>query len=61
MEGNVMMICQNCKGIGADLIGKIAICGDPIRTDEDAINFSLAHEQGCHAVANEGIGDAVLF
>ena len=38
-----MRLGQDRQGIGADLVGRIAVFGDPVGTYDDLVDFSPEH------------------
>ena len=38
---------------GTDLVGNIAVCGDPVRADNDAIDQTVGHEVTTHAIGDK--------
>jgi glutamate carboxypeptidase len=60
VEGYAVLLGQDSDAVGADLVGHIAIGGHPVGADDDGLDLALAHEAGCHVVAQDGGGDAVV-
>ncbi len=48
-----MLLCQNGNGIGSDFIGKIAVGGDAVGAQNDAINPPLLHQETGGVIANK--------
>src|SRR5262249_7764891 len=38
VEGDIMLFCEHRNTVCSDLVGDIAICSNPVRTDNDRIN-----------------------
>ncbi len=60
VERDSVRLSQEGDAISADLVGRIAVGGDPIRSDDDDVNLSLLHHLGGHVVADENRVDAAL-
>ena len=39
IEGDIMFFSQHGQGIGADFIGRIAVSGNAVGADDDAVNL----------------------
>ena len=60
VEGDAVLAGEDGDGVGADLVGGVAVGGDAVRADDDGLDAALAHEVGGHVVAEDGGGDVVL-
>ena len=49
---------QQGDAVGADLVGRVAVGGDPVGADDDQLDLALLHHLGGHVVADQGDGDA---
>jgi hypothetical protein len=59
VERNAMLVRQHGGGVGADLVGRVAVRCDSIRPDDHEIDFPRAHQQAGHAFRDDGGADAV--
>ena len=59
-EGDAVLLREDCDSVGADFVGDVAVGGDTVRSDDDGLDFALAHEAGSHVVAKDGGGNAVV-
>ena len=61
VERNLVLLRQHRQTVSADLVGKIAVQADPVRTCDDEVDLALLHEiTGC-AVHNDGMVYAFLL
>ncbi len=51
---------QDGQGVGPDLVGRVAVGGDPVGADDDQIDLSLLHEKSRHVVRDQRAGDLFL-
>ena len=59
-----MMVGEDGEGVGADFVGRVAVCGNPVGADDDGGDvlgaaFELEESSG-HGVSYQGCGDAVV-
>ena len=45
---------QHGEAQGADLVGRVAVGGHPVRAGDDQSDLPLGHQGGCHVVADQG-------
>lgn len=52
VERQAVRSCQTSDRVSANLVGRVAVCRDPIRSDNDGLNSSLPHHGRSHRIAN---------
>ncbi len=60
VEGDAVLFGEDGDGVGADLVGGVAVGGDAVCADDDGGDAALRHEVAGHVVADEGGGDVVF-
>ena len=55
-----MLSSVDCKGIGANLVGCVAICGNPVCAHHDRIDLALRHQRCSRRVHDERGGQAIM-
>lgn len=61
VEGNTVVFGDYGEGVGTDLVGEVAVGGDAVGSNEDALHLTLLHEMRRHVVANNSVGDTLLL
>src|SRR6185312_11627443 len=61
VEGDVVLFGQHGNGVGADLVGHVAVGGDAVGADDDGGDAATVEEMPGHVVGNDGDGDVVLL
>ena len=61
IEGNIIFSGKHCQSIGANFIGNIAIGGDPIGADDNAVDLRLIHKIASHGIGDQGNRDTLLL
>ena len=51
VEGDAMLFGEDRYGVGADLVGGVAVGGDAVGSYDDGLDLALAHEGAGHVVA----------
>lgn len=54
VEGDAVVFGEDGDARCADLVGDVAVGGDTIAADEDAVDPAVLHDGCCHVVADEG-------
>ena len=54
-------MCGQRQHIRADLVGNIAIGGDPVRAEKDFLRLAGAQEISSHIIADDLVGNAILL
>ena len=57
VEGDPVAVGEHCQGVGADLVGGVAVPRDAIRPNEHCINFPFSHEPAGGGVGDQPKGD----
>ncbi len=60
VEGDLVGVCEDGEGVGADFVGGVAVGSDAVGSGDDEVDFLLGHEEAGHAVGDEGGVDAGL-
>jgi hypothetical protein len=47
--------------VGADLVGRVAVGGDAVCADDDAVDLAALHDVPGHVVGDDGDGNLVLL
>ena len=55
-----MLRSVDCKGVRANLVGCVTICGNPVSAHHNRIHLALCHECRRSRIHNEGGGQAVV-
>jgi len=55
-----VLLCEDRKRVGADLVGRVPVGGDAVGPDDDEVDLALGHEEARHAVRDERCRDAVV-
>src|SRR5215204_4630366 len=61
VEGDVMLARQHRHHVGADLVGRVAVGGDAVGSDDDAVYLAPLHHVTGHVVGDDGDGNLVLL
>src|SRR5207248_2305349 len=60
VEGNRVLARQHRDHVGADLVGRVAVGGDAVGPDDDAVHLALLQNVPGHAIGDDGDGYLVL-
>src|SRR5581483_9623102 len=60
VERDAVFFGEHGNGVGADLVGNVAIGGNAVGADYDRADFSLLHDRSRHVVGDDGGGNAIL-
>ena len=58
IKWDTVLFGQHGHGVGADFVSRIAISGDSVSADDDAVNLALIHKVAGHRIGNQGDRDA---
>ena len=61
VKRNVVLLRQHRHAVGADLVGDVAIGGDPVRAHHDARDLAGMQKMPGHVVRNQCRGNAVML
>src|SRR4029077_1150039 len=61
VEGDLVVVGQDGDGVGADLVGGVAVGRDAVGADHDAVDEALGHQGAGAAVRHQVEGDAELL
>ncbi len=59
VERDLVLVREDGHGVGADLVGSVAVGGDAIGADDDEIDVPGAHQRSGHALGDDRGVDAV--
>ena len=61
VERDPVRLGEQGHAVGADLVGGVAVGGDPIGADDDRLDLAFLHDLGGHVVADQGDRDAAVL
>ena len=56
VERDAVLLGQHRDGVGADLVGDVAVGGDAVRAHDHRVNLALAHDGARHVVGDQVVG-----
>lgn len=60
VERDIELMRKHCNAARSDLVARVSVASNTVRTDEDPLHFACRHQSRDHVVAYERNGNVVI-